>query len=74
MRSIRAAATAAKKSQVRQKKRIPGWMRYIILKLVGAKTIDNDNVIVGNFFYGLTMVSGLLYATTHTLFLGYNAT
>jgi len=61
------------KSQVRQKKRIPYWLRFIILKIVGVKTSDNDSVLVGTFCYILTLALGLLYVVIHTLFLGYNA-
>jgi len=67
------AQTTTKKSQVRQSKRMPSWMRYIILKLVGVKTGDNETVWFGTLFYVLTLGLALLYVSTHTLFLSYNA-
>ena len=48
-------------------------MRFLILKIVGVKTRDNDSVVVGTFCYVLTLALGLLYVATHTLFLSYNA-
>ena len=67
------APTPTKRFQVRQKKRMPTWMRFLILKIVGVKTRDNDSVVVGTFCYVLTLALGLLYVATHTLFLSYNA-
>ena len=52
---------------------MPSWMRYIILKLVGVKTGDNETVWFGTLFYVLTLGLALLYVSTHTLFLSYNA-
>ena len=52
---------------------MPTWMRFIILKLVGVKNGDNENVWFGTAFYMLFLALGLLYVTTHTLFLSYNA-
>merc|ERR1712002_181083 len=73
-RSFRAPAATTKRSQVRQSKRMPAWMRYVILKLVGVKTADNETVWFGTMFYMLTLALALLYVSTHTLFLSYNAT
>jgi hypothetical protein len=68
-----AAPVMVRKSQMKQSKRMPYWMRYIILKLVGVKTRENETPLVGAIFYSLTLALGLLYVSTHTLFLAYNA-
>jgi hypothetical protein len=121
----------ASRSQVKQSKRMPFWMRYIIAKLVGVKTTKNDKpiigmavfhgmsrdqllylpggrptpgrllgghgvghpegvewtlailswtpppydtaLIIGTIFFSLTITLGLIYVSTHVLFLSFNA-
>jgi len=63
----------SKRSQTKQSKRLPPWMRYLISKIIGVKTADNERMILGKALFVITIILCLLYGTTHTVFLVFNA-
>lgn len=60
------------RGHVRQSRKIPRWVWYILAKSLGIKVHYNDKPIVGTFMHVLTLTFALMFAITNTWYKVYD--